>query len=116
MTRKIQVALAGLGFGAEFIPIYQAHPDAELVAVCQRNENSLREIADRFDVPGRYPSFDALLEDPEVDAVHINTPIPDHAAQSIAALRAGKHVACTVPLAATLHEGRAHVAAGPEGR
>src|SRR5918997_857230 len=114
MTRKIHVALAGLGFGAEFIPIYQAHPDAELVAVCRRNENSLREIADRFDVPGRYASFDALLEDPEVDAVHINTPIPDHAAHSIAALRAGKHVACTVPMATTLDECHAIVAAARE--
>ena len=34
----------------------------------------------------------------EVDYVHINTPIPDHAPQSIAALKAGKHVACTVPM------------------
>src|ERR687893_1712352 len=106
MTRKNHVALAGLGFGAEFIPIYQAHPDAELVAVCRRNEDSLREIADRFDVPGRYASFDALLEDPDVDAVHINTPIPDHAAQSIAALRAGKHVACTVPMGVSIEECR----------
>jgi predicted dehydrogenase len=114
MTRKIHVALAGLGFGAEFIPIYQAHPDAELVAVCRRSENPLREITDRFDVPRRYTSFGALLEDPDVDAVHINTPIPDHAAQSIAALRAGKHVACTVPMATTLDECHAIVAAARE--
>jgi predicted dehydrogenase len=114
MTRKIQVALAGLGFGAEFIPIYQAHPDTELVAVCQRTEKALHEIADRFDIPGRYRTFDALLEDPEIDAVHINTPIPDHAAQSIAALRAGKHVACTVPMATTLDECHAIVRAARE--
>ena len=40
-------------------------------------------------------------KDPNVDAVHINSPIPDHAPQSIAALKAGKHVACTVPMATT---------------
>jgi len=39
-----------------------------------------------------------LLKDKNVDLVHINSPIPDHAPQSVAALRAGKHVACTVPM------------------
>ena len=36
--KKIRVAIVGLGFGAEFIPIYQAHPDAEMVAICRRNK------------------------------------------------------------------------------
>ncbi len=44
------------------------------------------------------------MKDPDIDAVHINTPIPDHASQSIKALRAGKHVACTVPMATTVEE------------
>lgn len=114
MTDKIRVALAGLGFGAEFIPIYQAHPDAELVAVCQRTESALRSTADQFGIPGRYTSFDAMLANPDIDAVHINTPIPDHAAQSIAALRAGKHVACTVPMATTVEECRTIVRAAQE--
>ncbi|WP_308796450.1 Gfo/Idh/MocA family protein [Agromyces silvae] len=111
MTMKVRIALAGLGFGAEFIPIYQAHPDAELVALCQRNEHSLTTIADRFQVPRRFTSYDELVADPDIDAVHINTPIPDHAAHTIAALEAGKHVACTVPMATTLDELRAIVAA-----
>ena len=114
MTRKIRVAIAGLGFGAEFIPIYQAHPDADLVAVCQRTPSALRKIADQFEIPGRYTSFDEMLANPDIDAVHINTPIPDHAAQSIAALRAGKHVACTVPMATTVDECRAIVKAARE--
>lgn len=37
MSKKINIAIIGLGFGAEFIPIFQAHPDANLVAVCQRD-------------------------------------------------------------------------------
>ncbi|MGA1545295.1 MAG: gfo/Idh/MocA family oxidoreductase, partial [Saprospiraceae bacterium] len=40
---KINIAIIGLGFGAEFIPIYQRHPNANLVAVCQRNESKLNE-------------------------------------------------------------------------
>ena len=45
-----------------------------------------------------------MLKDPSIDAVHINTPIPDHAIQSIKALKAGKHVGCTVPMATTVEE------------
>lgn len=94
-----RVAIIGLGFGAEFIPIYQRHPDAEITAICQRNPETLNEIADKFGIEKRYTEYGELLKDPDIDAVHINTPIPDHAAHTLAALRAGKHVACTVPMA-----------------
>lgn len=100
--KQMNVAIVGLGFGAEFIPIYQSHPATRLAAICQRNEKSLNEIGDRFGVEGRYTSFEKLLEDPSIDAVHINTPIPDHGPQSIKALEAGKHVACTVPMATSI--------------
>jgi predicted dehydrogenase len=98
---KVRVAIVGLGFGAEFIPIYQAHPNADMYAVCRRNKSELDKTADRYKVGKRYASFDELLKDPDLDAVHINSPIPDHGPQSIAALKAGKHVACTVPMATT---------------
>jgi predicted dehydrogenase len=104
--KKIRVAIVGLGFGAEFIPIYQRHPDAEMYAVCQRTEDKLKQIGDAFRIAKRYTNYDDLLKDPNVDAVHINTPIPDHAPQSIKALKAGKHVACTVPMATTVDECR----------
>jgi predicted dehydrogenase len=104
--RKIRVAIVGLGFGAEFIPIYQAHPDAEMYAICQRTRSKLDQVGDRFGIKTRYSSYDDLLKDPNVDAVHINSPIGDHAPQSIAALKAGKHVASTVPAATTLDECR----------
>ena len=101
---KINVAIIGLGFGAEFIPIYQKHPNANLVAICQRTRARVDEIGDAFGIGKRYTSYDELLKDPDIDAVHINTPIPDHAIQSIKALKAGKHVACTVPMATTVKE------------
>ncbi|EDM28121.1 putative NADH-dependent oxidoreductase-possiblyglucose-fructose dependent oxidoreductase [Lentisphaera araneosa HTCC2155] len=101
---KTRIAIVGLGFGAEFIPIYQKHPDADLVAICQRNEKSLNEVGDQFGIEKRFTSYEELLKDPDIDAVHINTPIPNHGAQSIQALKAGKHVACTVPMATSLEE------------
>lgn len=103
-NNKIRVAIIGLGFGAEFIPIYQAHPQAELVAICQRTQSKLDQIGDAFGIEKRYTDYEELLKDPTIDVVHINTPIPQHGNQSIQALKAGKHVACTVPMATTVEE------------
>ncbi len=100
----INIAIVGLGFGAEFIPIYQRHPNANMYAICQRNVQKLNEIGDAYGISTRYSNYDELLADPAVDAVHINSPIPNHAEQSLKALRAGKHVACTVPMATTVDE------------
>ena len=104
--QPIRVAIVGLGFGAEFIPIYQAYPGAEVAAICRRSQKDLDECGDRWKIAKRYTDFEQVLNDPEIDAVHINSPIQDHARQSLAALNAGKHVACTVPMATTLDECR----------
>src|SRR6188768_3803730 len=106
MGNKINIAIVGLGFGAEFIPIYQLHPNANMYAICQRNTEKLKQVGDEFKIEKRYTDYDELLKDPNIDAVHINTPIQNHAEQSIKALRAGKHVACTVPMATTVDECR----------
>src|SRR6185312_817000 len=104
--RKINVAIVGLGFGAEFIPIYQRHPNANMYAICQRDPKKLDTIGNAFDVEKRYTDYRDLLKDPNVDAVHINSPIPDHAWMSVEALKAGKHVACTVPMGTSIDECR----------
>src|SRR5688572_16736976 len=100
------VAIVGLGFGAEFIPIYQRHPNANMYAICQRSPDKLNQIGDAFGVDVRYSNFDELLADPAIDFVHINSPIPDHASQTIKALEAGKHVCCTVPMATSADDCR----------
>lgn len=102
--KKVNIAIIGLGFGAEFIPIYQLHPNANMYAICQRNETELNKIGDSFGVDIRYQSYEDLLNDPDVDAVHINTPIHLHAQHTLMALKAGKHVSCTVPMATTIEE------------
>ena len=114
MSRKLNVAIVGLGFGKEFIPIYQQHPATSLYAICQRTRSQLDEVGSIYGVERRFTNFDDLIADPELDAVHINSPIHLHASQSIAALRAGKHVACTVPAATTVEECRGIVEAAQE--
>ena len=107
--QKVRVAIIGLGFGAEFIPIYQNHPHAQMYAICQRSPEKLQQMGDAFGIEKRYTKFEDVLNDTNVDAVHINTPIPDHGPQSLAALKAGKHVACTVPMATSLDDCKAIV-------
>ena len=102
--KKFDVAVVGLGFGAEFIPLWQKHPHTDCYAICQRNEDKLKSVGDYFGVETRYTDFAALLKDPAVDVVHINSPIPAHGWMSIAALKAGKHVACTAPMATNVED------------
>jgi len=104
MTKKVRTAIVGLGFGAEFIPIHQRHPDVELMAICQRSKEKLDQVGNASKVERRYTNYADVLADKEIDAVHINSPIPDHAAMSIAALEAGKHVMCTVPMATNVED------------
>ena len=101
---KVKMAMVGLGFGSEFIAIYQAHPNAEVVAICRRNESELNKTGDQFGIDKRYTDFDQVLADPDVQCIHINSPIADHAWMSLKALDAGKHVMCTVPMATTIEE------------
>jgi predicted dehydrogenase len=108
--KKINVAIVGLGFGSEFIPIYQRHPHANMYAICQRTRGKLDAVGDAFGVERRYEGYKELLKDRNVDVVHINSPIPDHAWMSIEALKAGKHVACTVPMATSIEDCRRIVA------
>lgn len=102
--KKINMAIIGLGFGAEFIPIYQNHPNTNMYAICQRDKLKLDQTGETFGIRERYTDYQDLLKDDNIDAVHINTPIHLHAMQSIQALQAGKHVACTVPMATTVDE------------
>lgn len=108
-NEKVNIGIVGLGFGKEFIPIYQRHPNANMYAICQRTVEALHAVGEQFGVEKRYESFDELIRDPAVDAIHINSPIHLHAPQAIAAFKAGKHVACTVPAATTIDECRAIV-------
>lgn len=103
-SRKLNVGIVGLEFGAEFIPIYQRHPDATMYAICQRNRTKLDETGDRFGVAVRYTDYDEMLRDPNIDVIHVNTPLQLHAAHVVAALEAGKHVGSTIPMATSVED------------
>ena len=63
--KKIRVAIVGLGFGAEFIPIYQRHPNAEMYAICRRDTSELDACGDRFGIKARYTELRRAAAGPE---------------------------------------------------
>jgi predicted dehydrogenase len=71
------------------------------VAIASRNLASARTAADDLAIPTAHGSYEALLADPDVDALYIPLPNHLHAEWTIAAVRAGKHVLCEKPLAMT---------------
>lgn len=104
--RKLNVGIVGLGFGAEFIPIYQRHPDSNMYALCDRDPDRLADLGDRFNISVRYQDYEAMLNDERVDVIHITTPPQVHAEQSVQALVAGKHVGSTIPMALSVDDCR----------
>ena len=111
MPDKVRVAVVGLQFGAVFVPIYQHHPNVSQVTVCDIDETRLHEVADRFGVAARFTQLEDVLASDTCDAVHLLTPVPLHTEQTLAALAAGKHCACAVPMATDLGELRRIIAA-----
>ena len=103
MSLKIGVVGAGRGSGPA--GVFARHKDCELVALADRNPDRLAEVAGRLEVPHAYPELDDMLET-DIDVVFVATPAPVHAENSIAALRAGKHVMCEVPAMPTIESGR----------
>ncbi len=107
--KKLSVAVVGMGFGAEFVPIYLEHPNVEQVAICDLSEERLQRVGERFGIERRIRDVREIIDSDEFDAVHLVSGIPDHAWQTVAMLRSGKHCACTVPMATSLEDLRAIV-------
>lgn len=94
-TAKINRALIG--------PL-QTSARSELLAVASRTERSARSYATRHRIPRAYGSYEALLADPQIDAVYISLPNFLHCEWCVAAAESGKHVLCEKPLVLTLEE------------
>src|SRR5689334_2511903 len=71
----------------------------EVVAVASRQSSRAESFAGEFGLRRAYGNYQALIDDPEVDAIYVALPNSLHAEWSMAAARAGKHVLCEKPLA-----------------
>ena len=106
-ARVFGLGLVGAGsFGNFCLHAFRKLPNLKLVAVCDVDPGRAQTAATEFGLTV-YTTFDALLADAAVEVVAINTPPASHAALSLAAVRAGKHVLCEKPLATALPDAEA---------
>jgi xylose dehydrogenase (NAD/NADP) len=80
------------------IPPARASDKVDLVAVASRTQDAADAYAAKWEIPRAYGSYEALLADPEIEAVYISLPNTMHCEWSIRALDAGKHVLCEKPM------------------
>ncbi len=85
--------------GRRVAPALRDLPNCELCAVTRSRHDLAESFAKKFEVKKWYPTSQELLADREIDAIYIATPVHLHAAQTIAAAEAGKHVLCEKPMA-----------------
>ncbi len=111
-NRRIRFALVGCGRIAEkHIEALERHRErAELVAVCDSDSGALERAVARTGVAG-FPSLEQLLAQSSADVIVLATPSGMHAAQTIQAAEAGRHVVTEKPMATRWHDGQAMVAA-----
>lgn len=102
--QKLRVAVAGLRFGAAFVPIYRHHPEVAYVGLIDPDAARLDETGDRYGIERRHAGLYDALRTGDYDAVHLVTPIPVHAEQTLAVLEAGLHCACAVPMAVSIKD------------
>jgi predicted dehydrogenase len=86
-------------------------PDAHAVAVGSRSQRSADAFGDRFGIARRYPSYEALADDPDIDAIYVATPHPGHHAAALLGINAGKAVLVEKPFTINAGEARDLIAA-----
>jgi len=94
-TARINRALIG--------PI-QTSPNSELIAVASRDVERARAYADEWGIPRAFGSYEAMLEDPDIDVIYNSLPNVLHADWTVRAAQSGKHVLCEKPIVTTLED------------
>ena len=96
----IRIALAGAGaFGIKHLDALKRIDDVAVTSIVSRKQDQAQEVADKYGAAHATTELDETLARDDVDAVILATPTQLHASQSIACLRAGKHVQVEIPLA-----------------
>ncbi len=111
-SERVKVGVVGCGDIAyrSYLPVLTQHPRAEVTAVCDALPERAIAAAEAFGIPAPYGDFDRFLREADVEAVVVLTINPAHASNTLAALKAGKHVCCEKMLAGSVHEADAIIA------
>ena len=100
--KKLRMCVVGGGFGASFY--WHEHPDCVVTAVSELRDDRRKLLVERYKCNKAYGDFHQMLHDPNVDAVAMFTPAPQHVDDCVDVLNAGKHVVCAVPAAYSLEQ------------
>ena len=114
MKKKLGIGLLGCSVilrNAHGPAMFSLPEDYELIAMCDIDPRRLDQMADGYHPKRRYTALPDLLADPEVDVILNTTPTSEHAATTIACLKAGKHVLCEKPISVTMEDADAMVEA-----
>jgi len=111
---KVAVAGAGGAFGIKHLDAIANIDGVEVVSIVGSPRDDLSELAKKRGIAHNTASFEEMLARKEVEAVILSTPTQMHAKQTIATLRAGKHVLVEIPMADSLEDSRAIVQAQKE--
>ncbi len=102
MKSKLKMAVVGAGtWGENHIKIYNSHPFAEVVALCDRDVAKLNDVAERQGVKQRYTDYNEMFEKSGCDAVAVVTPDFLHADIAVCAAENKKHILIEKPIATT---------------
>ncbi|MEM3504579.1 MAG: Gfo/Idh/MocA family oxidoreductase [Nitrososphaeria archaeon] len=91
---------------SRYFPKITSIPEAELVSVCARSEESVRRVQSVYKVRQTFTDYDKMLEETNIDAVIIASPNKLHANMAIKAIKAGKHVLIEKPMATNLDDAK----------
>jgi predicted dehydrogenase len=112
MTDTIRWGIIGTGkIASDFTGDLALLDDATVVAVGSRQQQTADAFADRFAIPHRHASYEALVADPDVDAVYVSTPHPGHHAAALLGIEAGKAVLVEKPFTLNASQAEELVAA-----
>ena len=109
---KIRIGVAGANgaFGVKHLEALSQIDSVEINAVMATTMEKANTVGDKFSAPKRFDNYDAILADPDLDAVILATPTQMHAEQGIKAMEAGKHVLIEIPMADSLADSEKLVA------
>jgi predicted dehydrogenase len=97
--QELRFGIVGMGIGRSQGRAIAADPRGRVSALCDLDESRMREFAAELPEPVKlFTRYEAMVADPDVDAVFVGTPNQLHVPVAMAAVRAGKHVLCTKPL------------------
>jgi 1,5-anhydro-D-fructose reductase (1,5-anhydro-D-mannitol-forming) len=112
-SKQVRYGIIGFGNFAEqtILPAILSSPNSRVVALQKRSMETAKEKAKQYHIPHAFDSVEALAQCPDVDAVYVASAVCRHAADVIAAAKAGKHVLVEKPMAMNAAEAEAMIAA-----